>query len=508
MSIERLAILPANLLISDPASEWLKIGVPIVLQQDLLTARSLIPGFAPDEAGSVQTGATRVLRTSIENRNGGLHIECTTVDTVTHKVIKVESADASSTSVLLPVINGLAKKLDPGAIEFPTRSTAAWQALATAEGNNNPQQRFQFLNQAINQDQNFGLAWVSLVEMIVPNRQTNLKRMIDDAKAHRAAFSPFDRARFDVAMNRLDNASPVIQIQSAQTALALAPNDLDILTVLGNNRILNGDDAAGEESLRRAVSLNPANVGLRFQLARGLMQLRKFKEAEGIFNTIEKTPAVYPELATCVLLEGDKTRAAAIAEKFVASLQNDDLKPLFRAVWDVVSGDRQKGIDLVLSSKFKTPNLQAIALSEAAVWQLMGGDFAGARKTMVLMTQAGGPAVALPQITDLLADKTTAPADWQRKVQGMSLPDNVKQPILAYGFFLRGNYDDAVKAWQQADNASHGADLQARVMLAASLDRDGKTSGHRITILPFTPEFADLYSSISFTELRRLLAKP
>jgi tetratricopeptide (TPR) repeat protein len=467
----------------------------------------MIPGFAPDEAGSAQTGATRVLRTTIENRNGGLHIECTTVDNTTHKVIKVESADASSASVLLPAINTLAKKLDPAAIDFPTRSTAAWQALATAEGSNNPQQRAQFLNQAINQDQNFGLAWVSLMEMIAPNRQTNLKHMIDDAKSHRNAFSPFDRARFDVVMSRLDNAAPSAQIQAAKAALALAPNDLDVLTVLGNNQILNGEDTAGEQSLRRAVSLNPANAGLRFQLARGLMELRKFKDAEVVFNTIEKTPAVYPELATCVLLEGDKTRAAGIAEKFVASIQNDDLKPLFRAVWDVMSGDRQKGIDLVLSTKFKTPNLQAIALSEAAVWQLMGGDFDGAQKTSLLLKQAAGPSVALPQIADLLADKTTPSTEWQSKVQSASLPENIRQPVLAYGFFLRGSYDDAVKAWQQVDDASHGSDLHARVMLAASLDRAGKPNGRRIAVIPFTPEFADLYSAISFTELRRLLAK-
>lgn len=507
-SVERLAILPSNLLISDPASEWLKIGLPIVLQQDLITARGLIPGFAPDEGGSVQAGATRVLRTSIENRNGGLHIECTTVDSATRKVIKVDSADASSASVLLPVINSLAKKLDPAAIEFPTRSTPAWQALATAEASNNPQQRLQFLNQAINQDQNFGLAWISLLEMVVPNRQTNLKQMIDDAKAHRGGFSPFDRARFDVAINRVDNAAPDVQIRDANAALALAPNDLDIVTVLGNNQILSGDFSAGEQSLRRAVKLNPSNIGLRFQLARGLMELRKFKEAEVVFNSIEKTPAVYPELATCILLEGDKTRATVIAEKFIASIQNDDIKPLFRATWEVMAGDRQKGIDLVLSTKFKAANLQTIALGEAAVWQLMNGDFDGANRTVALVTQAAGQSVALPQITGLLADNKTPTADWQKKVQAIGLPDNIKQPILAYGFFLRANYTDASNVWQQVDNASHGADLHARVMLASSLDRAGKSTGRRIAILPFTPEFADLYSAISFAELRRLLAKP
>jgi hypothetical protein len=45
-------------------------------------------------------------------------------------------------------------------------------------------------------------------------------------------------------------------------------------------------------------------------------------------------------------------------------------------------------------------------------------------------------------------------------------------------------------------------------MGAASLDRAGKSTGGRITILLSTPEFAELYSAISFAELRRMLSKP
>lgn len=505
--MERLAILPANVLISDPASGWLKVGAPIVLEQDLMTAHSLVPGFAIDEAAATQNGATRVLRTTIENRNGGIHIEAAMVDNTTHKVVKTESAEASPASMLLTALNTLAKKFDPAAIDFPTKNEAAWQALAAADTNNNPQQRAQYLNQAINQDQNFGLAWVSLMDMIAPNRKTDLKRMIDDAKTHSSAFSPFDRAMFTMSMNRLDNAPPGEQIKAANAVLQIAPNDLDVLTVLGNNQILQGDSASGEQSLRRALSLNPSNVGLRFQLARGLMELRKYKEAESLFNSIEKTPAVYPELATCILLEGDKKRADAVADKFLASVQNEELRPLLHGAWDTLSGDRQKGIDLVLNTKFKSPNLEAIALGEATVWQLMGGDFDGAKKTVGLLAQAGGQTKELPEIVALLDDKTTPIADWQNKVNALGAPENIKQPILAYGLFLRGNYDDAAKIWQKVNDATHGQDLHARVMLASSLDRAGKSAGTHIAVLPFTPEFADLYSAVSFAELRRLLPK-
>ena len=71
----------------------------------------------------------------------------------------------------------------------------------------------------------------------------------------------------------LANAPPADQIRTAQATLALAPNDLDVLTVLGTNQILQGDAAAGEQALRRAVAANPGNIGLRFQLARALVIL-------------------------------------------------------------------------------------------------------------------------------------------------------------------------------------------------------------------------------------------
>ncbi len=507
--MERLGILPVNLLISDPSSEWLKAAVPIAIQYDLRTAKGFVAGVAPDEASAIQGGVTRLLRTSIESRQGGLHLESTIVDSATQKVIRVVSSDATSASVVLPAVNALAKKIDPAAVDFSTGITPAWQALATAETNNNPQQRAQFFEQATSRDPNFGFAWVSLVEMIAPSRQMDFKKTIDDAKAHRSAFTPLDRARFDLVMNRLAGAAPADQIKTAQAALALAPNDLEAMTTLGNYQILQGDSAAGEQSLRHAAALNPSNLGLRFQLARGLMELRKFKDAETILATIDKAPAVYPELATVVLLQGDKTRAATIMEKFIHGLPNEELKSFIRAAWIVDSGDRQKGIDQVLGTQLKDANLQSLALAQASLWQMMGGDFAAAQRTIAIIskTPAAQPS-PLPVLLGLLADKTTPAADWNSKVQAIGIPESMKKPILAYGFFLRGNYEDAVKAWQQVSDAVHGEDLHARAMLASSLDHAGKKAeAQRISVLPFSPEFTDLYSAISFAEMRRMLAK-
>jgi Flp pilus assembly protein TadD len=503
-----VAFIPANVLLSDPNSEWLKLGVPIVLQRDLMTAHSLISGYAPDEATATQGGATRVVRTSVENRQTRIHVDVTTVDAQSRKVLAVQSAEAPSVDALLGQLTALAKKFDPGATDFSTKNVRAWQSFSSAQGNENPQGRLQLLNQAISADADFGLAWVSLLQMITPNPQNDPHRLLDQVGAHRNNFSPYDRAKFDLAVAHLTSAPPAEQIKAAQRVLTLAPNDLDVLGVIGANQILTGDANAAEQSLRRAVALNPGNIGLRFQLARGLFQLRKYKDAEQLFTSMDKTPAVLPELATCLLLEGDKTRASQAADKFVASVQNPELKPVLQASWLVLSGDRQKGIDTLDHTQFTNSSLRSVALSQLSVWHAMGGNFAAAEKSVGLLSQAPGQAVQLHAVASMLVDKSTPSPEWQKKIEAAGMPEAIKQPVLGYGAFLRGDYTDAVTAWQRIYDRSHTADLHARAMLAASLDRAGKhADAQRITVIPFAPEFADLYSAISFTEMRRMLGR-
>lgn len=501
--------MPANLLISDPSSEWLKAGVPIVLQYDLLTSHWIVPGLSTDESTAKQAGATHLLRTSIESRQGGIHFESTLVDLATQKVVRVESADASSPSILLPAINALAKKLDPDAGVFSTNVTAAWQAYTAAESTSNAQERGQAVNQAITKDKNFGFAWVTLMEMIPANRDTDLKNLLDEAKSHRAFFTPYDQVKFDLALARLQSTTPADQVKGAQAVLKLAPNDMSALATLGNYEIVQGSNAAGEAALRQAAALNPLNPNLHFELARGLMEVRKFKEAEGLLAGLDKNHPDSPELATCVLLEGDKTRAAGIMDRAMAGVDNPDMKNVLHGAWEVMSGDRQKGIDTLLTSKYQASNIQVLAFSQAAIWQMMGGDYAGVNKTFAGLPKPDPkqPVSPLPFLVSLLADKTTPPAEWKKKIDTLPIPNNVKAPLFAYGFFLHGNYQEAADAWQKQLDSTHGEDLHARAMLASSLDHLGKKAeSQKIAVLPFSPDFTDLYAAISFTEMRRMLS--
>jgi Flp pilus assembly protein TadD len=96
--------------------------------------------------------------------------------------------------------------------------------------------------------------------------------------------------------------------------------------------------------------------------------------------------------------------------------------------------------------------------------------------------------------------------DWRKKVQDSALLPTLKQPILAYGFFLNGRYKEAAAEWKKAYDASEGTDLRVRAMLASSLDRAGNSAeARKIRVEPFLiRDFADVYGAVAFAEMRRM----
>ena len=101
---------------------------------------------------------------------------------------------------------------------------------------------------------------------------------------------------------------------------------------------------------------------------------------------------------------------------------------------------------------------------------------------------------------------TLSPQDWLKKVQAAPVNPALKEPIVAYGLFLNGHYNEAAAEWKKAYDATEGADLKVRAMYAASLDRAGnKAESAKIKVEPFLiRDFADVFGAVAFTEMRRL----
>ncbi|MFL6447707.1 MAG: tetratricopeptide repeat protein [Bryobacteraceae bacterium] len=72
-----------------------------------------------------------------------------------------------------------------------------------------------------------------------------------------------------------------------------------------------------------------------------------------------------------------------------------------------------------------------------------------------------------------------------------------------YRAFLEGRFPEAISFWQGVMQQTAGTDLRARAMLAASLEKAGKKN--QVEVLPYLPDFTDLYASTAFNQMRRLL---
>ncbi|HMF76745.1 MAG TPA: tetratricopeptide repeat protein [Bryobacteraceae bacterium] len=502
--VQRLAILPANVLVNDPSSDWLKIGVPIVLQQDLMTARLLFPAGVAAEANATQNGANQIMRTTVESRQGKIHVEATIVNAATQKTISVNNVDAPSTAEIIPALNALAKRIDGSANDFATKNIAALQSFAGAAAEANPQNRFQLFGRAAGVDPSFGLAFIAMLDMIGPSGEQNAKPFLDQAEKHRDAFTPYDRAKFDLLVTRLKRSTTADQVKAAQAVLTVAPNDMEALAVLGNSRFLLGDVNGGEAILKQALQLNPANENLQNQLAMALLGANRLADAHKILLRLDKNPASLPELASCLLLQGDVAGANAAVERFVGSVSNADLRPVLRATWQAAAGERAKAIAAMETTQFPNKNMATLALSEAAIWRLMDKDYAGAQKTAA---QASATPSSFSTIATLLAAANTPAEEWRKKIDGIpGASEQSKRPLLGYGFFLGGHYAESAQIWQQVVDASSGTDVRAKAMLAGALDRAGKTADARkITVQPFVLELSDVYGAVSFTEMRRVL---
>ena len=491
---------------SDQSAEWMKLGVPMVLQQDLLSTRYTAPSLVASESNLAEVGAQDILRTKIDEHQGKIHIEATVVDASTQKTTSTEEVEASSMATLIPALDKLAKKIDPDAGPFSTQNTEAAKLLTSAAQAQDPQKRGAFMEQAVTTDPNFGMSYFLLIEMLARGGPQAFGETLRKAQSHRANFTPFDQARFDLINSQLSRAPIAQRTAAAEALLKLAPNDIDGLAIVSGIHFLNGDVNGATEAINRAISLSPGNPNLKAQLAEGLVQNKRYADAEKVLAKFDKNTGVLPELATVILLEGDVPRATQTAEKFITGIPNPDYQAVLRASWAELSGDRAKAISIAESTKFTNPNIRGLALSEAAVWHLMNKDFAGAKKTADLAAQSDNHPTAISTVAALLVSGDQPVDEWRKKVESSLLNPAMKEPVVAYGLFLNGHYPEAAAQWRKLLDASEGSDLRARAMLAACLEAAGnKAEAQKIKVEPFLiREFADVYGSVVFAEMRRL----
>jgi hypothetical protein len=487
-------------LIADPASDWMRLAVPVVLTQDLAAARELVPVLVPGESGVYAAQPAEVLRVTLEGRGKEIELDAAASSISTQRNVYT-SSERTNEADLIASLDKLARALDSHAATFGTQNAQALRAFTAAAFSADPNSKIESLKSAVSADSAFGLAYSLLIETMAAANSPELEATVAKADSQRQTFSQTDRLRYDFVRTRLLRA-PLEKQASAGLALTdVLPNDTDALAATASNLFLLSKTADATRLMERALALNPANATLSQQFGLGLIENRQFARAEKVLSRGADDPALLPALAFCILFEGDRARATSTYQRYLNSVPNEDAKKLLRASWQAHAGDRAAAIASLSGAQFQDSRLAAYARTELVVLYLLNGDRENARKA----SENAGPIAAL------LAAGASSASDWRAKVE--ALPEGVanqavKRTLLADGDFLFGFYTEAAELWREADHAAGGADLRARVMLAASLRAAGRASEARdIRVQPFVPDLNDLFSIISFSQLENLMSQ-
>ena len=215
-------------------------------------------------------------------------------------------------------------------------------------------------------------------------------------------------AAFAIATNELAQADKTLRLQrlrgftaqqvgdyaaavSAYTSVVEAvPSDWEALNNLGNAKIAAEDFAGGEDALRRAAAINPANAPVRLNLCRALRHAGKFDEAEAHLRAMgEDFPTDEKPLLDLAILLRDLGREDAeviavleraiaieptnkearveLARKYADALEMDKSERMFRSVLELDPSSQAAFIGLmVVSETYRPEALDGLADEAAA----------------------------------------------------------------------------------------------------------------------------------------------
>jgi hypothetical protein len=487
--VRRLAILPANILIADPASEWLRIAIPFGLQQDLAGSRDTAAFLALNESAVLETGANEVLRVTAENYRDRLQLTATFTDLAQQRTTKVIAVQAPASNPVISLLNTLAKRIDPAADSFAPVADRTFQLFSQAIQTEDASTRISLLRQVITADPHFGLAYVALLNTVAPSGAQGAGVILQEAGANAPYFTSLDRARIQAWRLHYAHAPLAELTRAGEAVLALTPNDVEQLSAVAADLYLAGKGKQADQFMQRALTLSPENTTARQRYARGLIETRRFREAEQVLTEIKNSPSALIDLAFCVLLQGDRARADIVAQKFLDSTPSSDIRTLLNASWHAMADDIPSAVQIVRNAAFNDSRVRSLAFSQAALWQVSVGNLADAQE-LAKMGQAGN---SFTLFAGLLIKRPGSAEAFRSEVNAIepaAADQQAKDMLTAFGYFLFNFHLEAVEAWQGIVHASGNSDLPSRAMLAASLIRAGRAAdAPRAGVQPVVADF-------------------
>jgi Flp pilus assembly protein TadD len=480
---------------------------------------------------------------------GRLRLHFVEQDSASHKNVSDFGVSGDPAAGVLPLAGAVASRVGDRTRRFGTQIAAAIQAWGEALAAADPATRKASFERAIAVDPDFGEAYLSFAEteVLSGNRPAGLATL-ERARTRENLFTDYDRARVDllwseltgnvderrralVALSRLSttDSRAVAQlgeldynsrrldmaVDELRSALALDPENPNLLNMLGYAQALNGNLDGARDAFERYRSAAPPNdVNPLDSLGEAYFFAGKFAEAEQTFLAAHNKMAVKSGIelvkaAQARLYTGDISGADGLFRRY-ADLRHsarDPFADLEVSRWRYIEGKQKEAISAAESIAANgAGDLGAYANAQLAIWYRVAGQAPQAQERATRAVQmAQSPQVrAASAIARFVTQPKPDPAQWLITAEQTFGPaaSPVKTLAIAYGLLLSRQFGPASEPFRTLyQQTSPALDGQVRTLYAWTLVETSRKADAvplvQIYPIPFGPGDA-LFSTLVF----------
>jgi len=527
---ERIAILRFENLSSDASLDWMGRAFSEVITRELAGAPGIYalpsdrlhsldsslgsrpmaaPGISAERSLALVAGASRLGYGQYWLRGGRVEAKLTLEDPRSGKMVQEWSASAAAGDPV-SAASALAKQVSSQAAPYLTRSSAALKSYVLALEAPDLDSVVGRLEESLAADPNFSAPYSRLAQAKLQRQdRTGAMAVLQQALSHGDAMPELERTRLEfeaaslggdpagaqrslTAWARLTPNDPAVWQSMAQTnmnshrfeeakrayqrALAAAPDDANLLNLLGYAAAYAGDLDTATQALQRYQALRPADANPFDSLGDVYFLLGRLREAEASYlAAAKKDPAFlnggdFFKAAMARLMSGDVSGADRLAKQFddYRTAAKDPLVSFHRAYWAWITGRRKAAHDAMVAfaRSAETGPLQEAAseaYSQLSLWDVALGDRTAAAEMADKATRLAGPAAAgLAKAARFLAQPSASPEEWEERARQF-YPDvsqkQARELTLSYALLADKEYQQAVPVLETLfENISPTAD--------------------------------------------------
>ncbi len=495
---ERLAVMPIENLSSEAQMDWRSRAAAAVVVYDLAGAKDIFAKQVDSLSAAQSMQASRLLEGYFFERNGRIGIRATLEDLGKNQTVGSFEIDGAASAGFLPLANELARRMGPDARMFGTSNEKAFQFYGEALAARDSKTVEQALESATNADPGFSDGYLDEAKLLAESGQRDRAREAVQA-GERTRPDAIERANLEyVAATASGDAGD--RMKALERLTVATPANANIFKELGEIRSARREFRQAAMEYRAAAHLDPDEPGtwneLGYALAwandlsgarEALAHYQKlvpednnvldsegevsyfrgdFQAAGEYFEKAAvKNPSELLKAAEARLMAGDLQGADALFLKHLGPAKAQKGAAYQMAQWEFLTGRRRAGMarmeKLVPESN---GDLQALALSQVAIWKLETGDAkAAADLANQAVTRAQSPQVhGISAACRFIVSGTSASS-------GSKLVD-------AYALLFAKKYREALPLLQATYSETNpSADGQVRTLLAWAYVETGAT---------------------------------